>query len=83
MKKIVQQSDGWSEVQAPIMSGYRMGCCDCGLVHDLDFSVVKITKRNPDGSWDGEELPPDEYRVTFKARRNKRSTSAARRKKEA
>jgi hypothetical protein len=24
----------------PIRRGYRMGCCDCGLVHQLDFRVV-------------------------------------------
>lgn len=25
----------------PIRRGYRMMCCDCGLVHELDFRVVK------------------------------------------
>lgn len=23
----------------PIMRGYRMRCCDCGLIHRLDFKV--------------------------------------------
>ncbi len=24
----------------PIRKGYRMKCCDCGLVHRLDFKLV-------------------------------------------
>ena len=24
----------------PRMSNYRMECCDCGLVHKLDFAVI-------------------------------------------
>lgn len=24
----------------PIRRGYKMACCDCGLVHRLDFRVV-------------------------------------------
>jgi hypothetical protein len=23
----------------PIMNKYKMSCCDCGLVHDLDFKI--------------------------------------------
>ena len=26
----------------PIMQGYKMACCDCGLVHRLDFEVVDV-----------------------------------------
>lgn len=25
----------------PVMKGYRMACCDCGLVHALDFRIRK------------------------------------------
>lgn len=25
----------------PVRSGYLMECCDCGLVHRLDFRLVK------------------------------------------
>ena len=24
----------------PKMDGYRMMCCDCGLVHEIDFEVL-------------------------------------------
>ena len=32
-------SDG--EWVQPVRRGYRMKCCDCGLVHRLDFKLVK------------------------------------------
>ena len=24
----------------PIMSGWKMSCCDCGLVHKIEFRIV-------------------------------------------
>lgn len=24
----------------PVMKGYKMSCCDCGLVHVLNFKIV-------------------------------------------
>jgi hypothetical protein len=24
----------------PIMEGYKMSCCDCGLVHKVDFKIT-------------------------------------------
>ena len=24
----------------PKMRGYKLGCCDCGLVHKMDFRIV-------------------------------------------
>ena len=29
------------EWEQPVARGYLMKCCDCGLVHRLDFRVVK------------------------------------------
>lgn len=26
----------------PVRKGYRMMCCDCGLVHVLNFKLVKV-----------------------------------------
>lgn len=28
----------------PVRGGYLMECCDCGLVHRLDFRVLKVHK---------------------------------------
>lgn len=25
----------------PVMKDYRMQCCDCGLVHEMEFKVIK------------------------------------------
>lgn len=32
--------DGWSSWIRPIQPGYRISCCDCGLVHDFEFRVT-------------------------------------------
>jgi len=29
------------EWQQPIEKGYKMKCCDCGLVHIMDFRIYK------------------------------------------
>lgn len=42
MEKIVAiDDDGWSRWIRPVRRGYQMGCCDCGLVHELEFDHVK------------------------------------------
>ena len=76
----VEQEDGWSKEIAPNMNLYKMACCDCGLVHDVTYWVVKVTKVNEDGTWECEDAD-DSYRVIFRARRNKRSTAQVRRYK--
>lgn len=63
----------------PIMRGYRIACCDCGLVHDVEYNVVKVTRRYKDGTFDVEVLDPAKYRVEFRVRRNNRSTAMVRR----
>ena len=30
-----------NEWETPIYKGYKMICCDCGLVHEVDFRVIK------------------------------------------
>jgi Fe2+ or Zn2+ uptake regulation protein len=76
MKKMHANRDGWSEWAWPTMKLYRMGCCDCGLVHDIEFKVVRVTNRR--GALNtGVEVKG--HRVLFRARRNKRSTAQVRR----
>ena len=31
----------------PKMSGYRLECCDCGLIHKVDFIVVDGSTGEP------------------------------------
>ena len=64
--------DGWTEWQFPIHKGYLMQCCDCNLIHEVDFKVVrKISRIKKDGSWDGEPTKAGEFRVGMKMRRYK------------
>lgn len=34
----IVSTDEWIQ---PIRKGYRMECCDCGLVHTLDFRIYR------------------------------------------
>ena len=50
----------------PIPRGYKLACCDCGLVHTMDFRVVKWAKGK-------------RTKVQFRVFRNARSTAMMRR----
>ncbi len=56
----------WSRWVQPIRRGYKLACCDCGLVHDIDFRIVK---RNSNGA----------KFIQFRVARNERSTALSRR----
>ena len=43
-KKFTQVNSG--EWVYPTRKGYLMKCCDCGLVHSIDFDLIKKGKRN-------------------------------------
>jgi hypothetical protein len=51
----------------PIRKGYRLMCCDCGLVHILDFALTK---------WGHGKA------IQFRASRDKKATAAARRRRQ-
>ena len=63
MKYIEEKSGKWIY---PKRKGYKLMCCDCGLVHRLDFRIIKEHEKNY-----------IEYRVF----RDNKATSSARRKK--
>lgn len=60
----VEKNGDWTEWIRPKRKGYKMACCDCGLVHNLDFRVRK--------EWRG-------LVVEFRASRNSRATGQIRR----
>jgi hypothetical protein len=62
--QVIENDDGWSDWIQPLMSGYRMACCDCGLVHEMDFRI--------------ENTSAGEARVQFRASRHSRATAAKR-----
>jgi hypothetical protein len=72
--------DGWSRWVQPVMNGYRMACCDCNLVHTLEFKVVKVLSLDK-GVYTIKDAPEGKFIVHFRARRNNRSTSALRKRK--
>ena len=57
---MIEGEDGWSEWIHPLSSYHRISCCDCGLVHDLEFRL------------------DDDNGLSFRARRNNRSTGQIR-----
>jgi len=60
----------WSNWYSPLHGignkNYRMACCDCGLVHEMQFRVINDSRGR--------------HSVIFRAKRNERATSAMRRK---
>lgn len=62
--KYKQLFDG--DMVTPKMRGYRTICCDCSLVHVIDFFVVKHGRG---------------HKVRFRVRADRRATAAARRRK--
>ena len=52
----------------PVRHGYKVMCCDCGLVHTINFRLVS---RGPGRG----------FKIQFQAFRNARATAAARRRK--
>ena len=41
IKHEVENADDWSEWVCPDPDGYLMKCCDCKLVHEAQFKVVR------------------------------------------
>lgn len=62
--------DGWTEWQTPIMNGYRVKCCDCGLVHEAEFRIYRVDERVGSETF-GPEMPADDYRVQLRMRRDR------------
>ena len=75
-----ETASGYSRWIRPIMRSYMMSCCDCGLVHEMQFKAVKVVKRGKAGYWSGLLLPNRDYRVMFRARRAPRYTAKQRKK---
>lgn len=65
-----KDKSGWTEWQFPVMDGYLMQCCDCNLVHEVDFKVVeKVSRIKRDGSWEAEPTKKSKFRIGIRMRR--------------
>jgi hypothetical protein len=76
-KRISYDVIGYGEWIRPRMRDFREQCCDCGLIHRLDFSIVDDRK--------GVRAPPAKgssrprLYIEIRTRRDDRATAAARR----
>ena len=78
---------GWSDWLKPQMKGYRMACCDCGLIHELEFQIIrqkKLIKEYKDGNhkFEYSEVSNPKYHISLRARRHNRATAQHRRYKQ-
>ncbi len=63
--------DGWSDWVCPDPDDYLIKCCDCGLVHEAQFRVVKYA---PAPSEECEILNDPNLQAVFRMRRSQRWT---------
>lgn len=61
---------------------YRLACCDCGLVHDMFFAVMKKTKTFKNGTFNAITMRGSKWQVAIIPVRNNRATAAKRRCKQ-
>lgn len=59
---------GWTEWVMPIPKGYLMKCCDCGLVHEMQFKAFIETRQRKNGTYVAVDLPWP-VRAQFRVRR--------------
>lgn len=62
----IEQANGWTKWIRPVRKGYRLACCDCGLIHVIDSRLIAWGKGR---------------KIVFRARRDNRATAAHRRAK--
>jgi hypothetical protein len=83
MTKRYPQVQGGDRV-APVMQGYKMACCDCGLVHTIDFEVVVQGPDKAGGMWAAKKpRNKKKLRVILTVHRDNRATAQLRRRQEA
>lgn len=63
----------------PFMSGGHWACCDCGLVHNIEFQVIQVINEPPAGPNRAVVLMDTRFRVGMRVQRNNRAPSQIRR----
>jgi hypothetical protein len=74
---------GFSAWIPPNPYRYMMECCDCALVHEIQFKAIKTTKVRADGMFKYKELPRTTHRVLMRVRRAEKYTERQRKKRRA
>lgn len=74
--------DGYCDWILPEMDkDYRMACCDCGLVHNMQFAVMRVKEDLGNGYKDLRPTKAGQFVVMMRAARNNRATGQIRRHK--
>ena len=72
--------DGWSPWRWPVHQGYRMSCCGCGLVHEVEIVVHKAIRQSADGMhFRVYDKPVRNHRIRWRFKVNHRATGQVRR----
>ena len=58
---------GWTPWVYPTPEKYLMECCDCGLIHEMQFKAFREGRRLDDGSFLVIDAPA--FRAAFRVRR--------------
>ena len=72
IKHEVKNADDWSEWVCPDPKGYLMKCCDCGLVHEAEFAVVRYKSETERDDCDMVDDP--NLQAVFRMRRSEEWT---------
>ena len=64
--------DGWSDWVCPDPKSYLMKCCDCGLVHEAQFGVVRY--KSEAEREDCEPVDDPNLQAVFRMRRSEQWT---------
>lgn len=80
-KVVTQQGKNYSNWIFPNdRLDYRIACCDCGLVHDMQFAVMRVKRQLSGNRVELTKIRKQErFQVAFCARRNNRATTQKRR----
>lgn len=71
LKVTAKTKYGWSDWQFPTMTSYLMKCCDCGLVHEMDFQTLVKYQKLRGRNFKVKPLDKDIFVVALRARRRK------------
>lgn len=71
----IETATGWTDWIRPAQGGYMIACCDCGLVHELQFKAVKRAPFRDGKTVQFETVRAD---AIFRARRKPRLTAQRR-----
>lgn len=72
---------GWCRWVTPVMRRYKLVCCDCSLVHEMEFDALKVNTRTTRRRFNATKLDTKTYRVAFRVRRKNGLTKLLRKRR--